>query len=148
MSKYQKGNYFQVPNAIAEAGLSIGARGLYDHLKYLESRFNQDKGFTHTDEQLADELKTCDKTIRKYRNELINAGFIKWTQEHFITKDGKKSCQKVGCFEFINENNAIKIPPKDKTPNSKTNTPKCNFTEREYNRENLEKELFARSRIS
>lgn len=108
MSKYQRGDFLQIPRdgfrSGAYSGLSVGALAMLLWLKELEHRFtysDDNKYFYQSDDNLADLMNVSERSIRRWRQELINAGLIEFDRLHFKdTKSGKLSAKRIACYKF------------------------------------------------
>ncbi|MDD6070106.1 MAG: helix-turn-helix domain-containing protein [Clostridiales bacterium] len=85
------------------SNLSDGAFRLYVWLNELEQRYTGESRdfFFRTNEELAKDVGMSDKTLKKYKKELIESGLIEHWLGHFIMPDGKKSEKKVSCYRIL-----------------------------------------------
>jgi hypothetical protein len=85
-------------------GLSSGAQDLYFWLKEMEHRYsgrNSEEVFFHTDEAMAEEMKTSVSSIQRWRKELTDAGIVRNARLHFVeSSTGKRSTKRVMGYVF------------------------------------------------
>ena len=105
--KYQTDDFIQIPRYIFRdinfLSLSAGAKGMYLILKELEHQYtNEDHSiFFHSDAAISKMLNVSDKTVRKYKKELVNAGLIEKIVSKIPNIDGSKSEQSITCYKII-----------------------------------------------
>ena len=89
----QYGNYFTVPRAVYQIGLSMGAIATYGYLSLLENRQRGDKDrYTCHPSYAAigDAIGRSSRSVAKYVQELVEAGLILTEPTSVTTKDGQK----------------------------------------------------------
>ena len=78
--KYGNTNFIQLQKKVFDCELSAGAFRLYCTLALLEHKYTDGKSgndfFLRTDKQLAKDSYCSFNSVRKYKEELINAGLI------------------------------------------------------------------------
>ena len=105
--KYQTDDFIQIPRYIFRdinfLNLSAGAKGMYLILKELEHQYtNEDNSiFFKSDAAISKMLNVSDKTVRKYKKELVNAGLIVKIVSKIPNIDGSKSEQSITCYRII-----------------------------------------------
>lgn len=111
MAKYQTGNFLQINRAGFSNGkyanISVGAFAFYVWLKELEHCYTGGKNshdfFYQTDKQIAEKMNVSTKSIERYRKELIDAKLIKFSRRHWKYETGKRSEERIACYEIIDE---------------------------------------------
>ena len=105
LMKYKDGNFIQLNRDIFRHRLSWQAKWLYTALTELEHRFTDGWGhkdyFCRSTEELEGDTGMTDKTVRKYRRELEEAGLIKTWKLHGEDGAGKKSEDYVMAFMVL-----------------------------------------------
>ena len=89
----QHGNYFTVPRAVYQIGLSMGAIATYGYLSLLENRQRGDKDqYTCHPSYAAigEAIGRSSRSVAKYVQELVEAGLILTEPTTVTTKDGQR----------------------------------------------------------
>ena len=87
------GNYFPMPNAVYQLGLSMGAIATYGYLSFCECRKHGDKDeYTcHPSyKTIGEAIGRSNRSVAKYVQELVEAGLILTEPTSVITADGLK----------------------------------------------------------
>lgn len=110
MSKYQAGSFLQIPRKTIQSesfkNLSPGAKALYLWLKELEHSFcgSKESVFFHTDKEISCEMNMSERSVERYRKELIDAKIIQFSRRHFVNESTKKKSEKrIACYEFVDD---------------------------------------------
>ena len=105
--KYQTDDFIQIPRYIFRdinfLNLSAGAKAMYLILKELEHQYTNENNsiFFKSDAAISKMLNVSDKTVRKYKKELVNAGLIVKIVSKIPNIDGSKSEQSITCYRII-----------------------------------------------
>lgn len=110
MSKYQQGNFLQIPRDIFQdetfLSLSDSAKWLYFVLKEDEHRYsgtgkNKTNWFFRSNKDLANDCGWSIKKLERIKKELIESGLIIMESRNWDFKtEGKKSEKHISCFRM------------------------------------------------
>ena len=93
MAVYDNGDWFKCKKEIIrDENISRSAKWLYIVLAYHDNFFSGDKGFfTRTNADLMKDAGMSEKTLKKAKAELINAGYIEcWKNNLYTNSDHEK----------------------------------------------------------
>lgn len=99
MGKHNNVNFLQLNREIFNGkhkSLKWGAKYLYAALSELEHKFTGTKEdfFFRATKDLEGDTGMSAKTIRKYRNQLVDAGLIQTWRMHWVDQDTQKQSEK------------------------------------------------------
>lgn len=104
MEVYNNGDWFRCKKEIVRDGnISQSAKWLYVTLCYLNNSFGGEKGcFSRKNADLAKDAGMSEKTMKKAKTELINAGYIKcWIDNFDISNKREKTSPGICYYKIL-----------------------------------------------
>ena len=103
MEKHKNGDWFRCKKEIIrDKNISQSAKWLYVILSYLNNSFGGEKGcFSRKNADLAEDAGMSEKTMKKAKTELINAGYIKCWTNNFNTSSKEEKTFPGICYYKI-----------------------------------------------
>lgn len=104
MEVYNNGDWFRCKKEIVrDENISQSAKWLYVTLCYLNNSFGGEKGcFSRKNAHLAKDAGMSEKTMKKAKTELINAGYIKcWIDNFDISSKGEKTSPGICYYKIL-----------------------------------------------